>query len=73
MKIGIIGAGDIGGSLARWLPALGHDIAVADSHGPRILSAVTEETGARQVGFEEAARGACLTRTPPTIVKGEGA
>jgi predicted dinucleotide-binding enzyme len=64
-RLGIIGAGDIGGHLARWLTALGHDVAVANPHGPHTLSAPAEETGARQVGVEEAARGACLTRTPP--------
>ena len=31
MKIGIIGAGHIGGNLTRRLSALGHDISVANS------------------------------------------
>jgi predicted dinucleotide-binding enzyme len=31
MRIGIIGAGQIGGTLARRLTALGHDVSVANS------------------------------------------
>ncbi|ANH93523.1 MULTISPECIES: NADPH-dependent F420 reductase [Streptomyces] len=58
MKIGIIGAGNIGGNLTRRLTALGHDVAVANSRGPQTLTALAEETGARPVRAEEAARGA---------------
>ena len=35
MKIGIIGAGQIGGTLTRRLTALGHEVFVANSRGPR--------------------------------------
>ncbi|MFR0357087.1 NADPH-dependent F420 reductase [Streptomyces sediminimaris] len=58
MKIGIIGAGNIGGNLTRRLTALGHDVSVANSRGPHTLTALAEETGARPVPVEEAARGA---------------
>ncbi|MEU6480498.1 NAD(P)-binding domain-containing protein [Streptomyces sp. NPDC047017] len=58
MKIGIIGAGNIGGNLTRRLTALGHDVTVANSRGPETLAALAEETGARPVRAEEAARGA---------------
>ncbi|AZM55648.1 NADP oxidoreductase [Streptomyces sp. WAC 01529] len=58
MKIGIIGAGNIGGNLTRRLTALGHDVAVANSRGPHTLTALAEETGATPVPVEEAARGA---------------
>lgn len=34
MKIGIIGAGNIGGTLTRRLTALGHTVLVANSRGP---------------------------------------
>src|SRR5690242_13289850 len=57
MKIGIIGAGNIGGTLARRLRALGHDVSVANSRGPETLRALANETGARPVTVEEAARG----------------
>ncbi|MEV5318873.1 NAD(P)-binding domain-containing protein [Streptomyces sp. NPDC052687] len=58
MKIGIIGAGNIGGNLTRRLTALGHDVSVANSRGPHTLTALAEETGATPVRVEEAARGA---------------
>ncbi|MFF1625644.1 NADPH-dependent F420 reductase [Streptomyces sp. NPDC058272] len=58
MKIGIIGAGNIGGNLTRRLTALGHDVSVANSRGPHTLTALAEETGATPVKVEEAARGA---------------
>ncbi|MFJ1655481.1 NADPH-dependent F420 reductase [Streptomyces sp. NPDC088337] len=58
MRIGIIGAGNIGGNLTRRLTALGHDVSVANSRGPRTLGALAEETGATPVYAKEAARGA---------------
>lgn len=58
MKIGIIGAGNIGGNLTRRLAALGHDVSVANSRGPETLAALAEETGATAVAASEAARGA---------------
>ncbi|WP_392676501.1 NADPH-dependent F420 reductase [Streptomyces sp. LN785] len=58
MKIGIIGAGNIGGNLTRRLTALGHEVAVANSRGPHTLTALAEETGAIPVTVAEAARGA---------------
>ncbi|MFF3465419.1 NADPH-dependent F420 reductase [Streptomyces sp. NPDC002619] len=58
MKIGIIGAGNIGGNLTRRLAALGHDVSVANSRGPHTLTELAQETGATPVPVEEAARGA---------------
>lgn len=58
MKVGIIGAGNIGGTLTRRLAALGHEIAVANSRGPETLAALVAETGARAVHATEAADGA---------------
>ncbi|MEU8693709.1 NAD(P)-binding domain-containing protein [Streptomyces sp. NPDC048665] len=58
MKIGIIGAGNIGGNLTRRLTALGHDVSVANSRGPETLKELAEETGASAVRVEEAARDA---------------
>jgi len=57
MKIGIIGAGHIGGTLTRRLRALGHDVSVANSRGPATLKPLADETGARAVTVEEAAHG----------------
>ncbi len=56
MKIGIIGAGNIGGTLARRLTPLGHDVTVANAHGPQSLKALTDETGAKASTVEGAAR-----------------
>ena len=58
MKIGIIGAGNIGGNLTRRLTALGHDVAVANSRGPQTLTDLVAETGARAVDVTQAAQGA---------------
>jgi len=46
MKIGIIGAGQIGGTLTRRLRALGHEVHVANSGDPRTLAGLVTETGA---------------------------
>jgi predicted dinucleotide-binding enzyme len=56
MRIGIIGAGHIGGTLARRLAALGHDVSVANSRGPETLASLARETGAKAVTLQEAAR-----------------
>jgi 8-hydroxy-5-deazaflavin:NADPH oxidoreductase len=56
MKIGIIGAGQIGGTLARRLTALGHEVSIANSRGPESLAGLARETGARPVTVREAAR-----------------
>ncbi|QKW09285.1 NAD(P)-binding domain-containing protein [Streptomyces sp. NA04227] len=58
MKIGIIGAGNIGGNLARRFTAVGHEVAIANSRGPQTLTALAEETGATPVTTAEAAQGA---------------
>jgi 8-hydroxy-5-deazaflavin:NADPH oxidoreductase len=56
MKIGIIGAGQIGGTLARRLCALGHQVSIANSRGPETLAALAPETGATAVTAAKAAR-----------------
>ena len=57
LRIGIIGAGNIGGTLTRRLTALGHDVAVANSRGPETLAKLAAETGAKAVTVEAAAHG----------------
>lgn len=57
MKIGIIGAGNIGGALAYRLTALGHQVSIANSRGPETLKRVAKETGATPVTVMEAAQG----------------
>jgi len=56
MKIGIIGAGQIGGTLTRRFTQLGHDVFVANSRGPASLAELAKETGATAVTTSEAAR-----------------
>ena len=56
MRIGIIGAGNIGGTLARRLTELGHEVSIANSRGPESLTALAKETGAKPVTVEQAAR-----------------
>ncbi len=56
MKIGIIGAGQIGGTLTRRFTQLGHDVSVANSRGPASLAGLVKETGAKAVTAAEAAR-----------------
>ena len=56
MKIGIIGAGNIGGTLTRRFCALGHKVFVANSRGPETLADLAAETGATPVTVEQAAQ-----------------
>jgi predicted dinucleotide-binding enzyme len=55
MKIGIIGAGNIGSMLTRRLSTLGHQVAVSNSRGPESLAALAKETGVKAVSAKEAA------------------
>jgi hypothetical protein len=56
MKIGIIGAGNIGGTLTRRFTALGQKVFVANSRGPETLADLAAETGATPVTVEQAAQ-----------------
>jgi 8-hydroxy-5-deazaflavin:NADPH oxidoreductase len=56
MKIGMIGAGNVGGTLTRRFRELGHDVFVANSRGPETLAKLAAETGAKPVTVEQAAR-----------------
>ncbi|MEZ5426104.1 MAG: NADPH-dependent F420 reductase [Pyrinomonadaceae bacterium] len=57
MKIGVIGAGHIGGNAARLFARTGHQVAIANSRGPETLSDLVGEIGAnaRAATIEEAA------------------
>jgi predicted dinucleotide-binding enzyme len=56
MHIGIIGAGNMGATLAARLTRLGHDVAVANSRGPQALAGVAAETGATPVPVTQVTR-----------------
>ncbi|TWI45650.1 hypothetical protein IQ22_04601 [Pseudomonas duriflava] len=53
MKIGILGAGNIGATLANKLAAAGHEVTVAHSGSPDTIPAKATDTGARPVTVEE--------------------
>ena len=53
MRIGIIGAGNMGATLAAQLTRLGHQVAIANSRGPRTLAGVAAQTGATPVPLTE--------------------
>ena len=83
MDIGIIGSGQIGGTLTRRLTALGHNVSIANSRGPASLAELSAETGARAVTVEEAARArdivivaipqAAVPQLPPDLFSGTSA
>lgn len=58
MKIGIVGAGFIGGTLARRWVELGHEVVIANSRGPETLREVAAETGAKAGTAADAVKGA---------------
>lgn len=45
MRIGIIGAGHIGATLARHFVRLGHEVAISNSRGPATLGALVDQLG----------------------------
>ncbi|MGZ4396893.1 MAG: NAD(P)-binding domain-containing protein, partial [Gaiellaceae bacterium] len=47
MRIGIIGVGNIGGTLARHFVQAGHEVAVSNSRGPETLQDLVGELGER--------------------------
>jgi predicted dinucleotide-binding enzyme len=57
MNIGIIGAGNIGSTLARKLARAGHSVRIANSRGPDTLKQLAEETGAKAVTARDAGQG----------------
>lgn len=57
MKIGIIGIGHIGKTLALKLAQAGHDVVVANSRGPENIDVNVLSTGARAVSIQHAIEG----------------
>jgi 8-hydroxy-5-deazaflavin:NADPH oxidoreductase len=57
MKIGIIGAGEIGSTLTRHFTRLGHDVVVANSRGPETLADLAKATGAKPAQSSDVPRG----------------
>lgn len=59
-RIGIIGAGQVGGTLTRRLAGLGHEVLVANSRGPETLADLAAETGPTAVSVRYVVRGVHL-------------
>lgn len=57
MKIGIIGAGNIGANLAKKLASSGHEIKLANSKGPESIRDLARDVGATAVSSEDAVVG----------------
>lgn len=57
MKIGIIGAGNIGATLARKLAACGHEVKLANSKDPSSIQKLANEIGVNAVTKEDAVSG----------------
>jgi predicted dinucleotide-binding enzyme len=57
VKIGIVGAGQIGGALAATLVLTGHEVQVANSRGPETLGDVAQDTGATPVSSADVVLG----------------
>lgn len=53
MKIGIVGAGNIGSTLARKLVASGHMVKLANSKGPETIADLARDIGATAVRAED--------------------
>ena len=56
MRIGVIGAGSMGGILARHLAKRSHHVSIANSRGPESLTALAAEIGATPVSVVDAAK-----------------
>ncbi len=56
MKIGIIGAGNIGANAAKLFVKAGHEVAIANSRGAETLTDLANEIGAQALDLEDAAR-----------------
>jgi predicted dinucleotide-binding enzyme len=57
MRIGIIGAGNIGSTLARRLVEAGHVVRIANSRDPGTLAHLAEQTGAEPASSRHVAHG----------------
>lgn len=75
-SIGVIGAGGLGGALARRLVSLGYVVSISNSRGPDSLAALAAEIGARPVAVTEAARASDIvivsipTKAVPELPRG---
>lgn len=66
MRIAVLGAGNIGTTLARRFAGAGHEVRLANSRGPDTFADVAADVGASAMHAEEAVRGVdvVVTSTP---------
>ncbi len=77
MRIGVIGAGGLGQTLARRVAAVGHEVSIANSRGPASLTALATEIGATPASVVDAVSAAdivvisiptkAVTELPPRL------
>jgi predicted dinucleotide-binding enzyme len=60
VKIGVLGTGHIGATLVRQFRGLGHDVHMANAHGPESLQGLALETGARPALVTDVVKGVDL-------------
>ncbi|WP_250034229.1 NADPH-dependent F420 reductase [Paractinoplanes maris] len=72
MKIGIMGAGSIGGLLGLRLSAHGHQVKIANSRGPETIPAEVLATGARAVPAGEVAADVDVLITSVPLIRVPG-
>jgi hypothetical protein len=75
MRIGIIGAGQIGGTLAKLFVTAGHEVAVSNSRGPETLASLVAELDGRAQALTAAGGGAvrrrgCRVGSPGSLPRG---
>jgi hypothetical protein len=58
VRIGVVGAGNIGTTLTKRFTAVGHEVSVANSRGPETLADLASSTGAHAASLREATKGA---------------
>ncbi len=70
MRIGIIGAGNIGATLAQHLVAVGHEVRIANSRGPESLREIEASTGAKASSIADVSHGldALVISVPERVV-----
>ena len=67
MEIGIIGTGQIGGTLARKLTALGHNVLIANSRGPASLAGLPRSMRLTIASGSRSIRSACRITLPRCV------
>ena len=71
MKIAMIGAGAIGGNLARLFSSVGYEVAISNSRGPDSLTALASSIGVIPATAEDAVQSDTCQRGKHEASKGD--